>query len=72
MVVLKHGIEMRMHWFENHGFCVVDIVMVWLCIKDDLSSGKYYSAIIWIMKNIVNKHGVTFRYISYVGPWVLG
>ena len=50
---------------------VVDMVMVWLRIKDDLSSGKYYSKIIWIMEDIVDKHSLTFRYIIYVGPWVL-
>ena len=47
------------------------MVMVWLCIKDDLSSDKYYLEIIWIMEDIVDKHIVTFRYIIYVGPLVL-
>ena len=42
--------------------------MVWLRFKDDLSSGKYYSKIIRIMKDIVDKHNVTFQYIIYVGP----
>ena len=50
---------------------MVDMVMVWLHIKDDLSCGKYYSEIMWIMEDIVDKHSVTFRYIIYVGPWVL-
>ena len=48
-----------------HGFCVVDMVigMVWLHIKDDLSSENSYSEIIWMMGDIVDKHSVTFRYI---------
>ena len=48
-----------------HGFCVVDMVMamVWLHIKDDLSSANSYSEVIWMMEDIVDKHGVTFRYI---------
>ena len=46
--------------------------MVWLYIKDDLGSGKYYSMIIRIQEDIVDKHNITFRYIIYVGPWVLG
>ena len=50
---------------------MVDMVMVWLHIKDDLSCGKYYSEIMWIMEDIVDKQSVTFRYIIYVGPWVL-
>ena len=46
--------------------------MIWLRIKNDLSSDKYYSNIIWIMEDIIDKHGVTFRYIIYMGPCVLG
>ena len=34
--------------------------MVWLFIKDDLCSGKYYLKIIWIMEDIFDKHSVTF------------
>ena len=45
-----------------HGFCVVDMVMamVWLRIKIDSSSANSYSEIIWMMEDIVYKHGVTF------------
>ena len=46
--------------------------MVWLRIKDDLNNDKYYSKIIWIMENIVDKHSVTSQYIIYMGPCVLG
>ena len=48
-----------------HGLCVVDMVidMIWLRIKDDLSSNNSYLKIIWIMEDIVDKHSVTFRYI---------
>ena len=48
-----------------HGFCVVDMIigMVWLCIKDDSSSNNFYSEIIQMMEDIVDKHSVTFRYI---------
>ena len=57
-----HGIEMWIHLFENHGVCVVDMVigMIWLHIKDDSSSDDYYSEIIWMMEDIVDKHSVTF------------
>ena len=41
--------------------CVIG--MIWLHIKDDSSSDKSYSEIIWMMEFIVDKHSVTFRYI---------
>ena len=58
-----------------YGFCVVDIVigMVWLRIKNDSSSDNSYSEIIWMMKDIIDKHSITFRYIvlcGTTGPWV--
>ena len=38
------------------------MVMVWLHIKYDLRSGKYYSENIWIMEDIVDKSTV----LSYI------